>query len=154
MSKNNGNTAPRETFPVETLYSFYRPHVRVYAPITGPSMTKQSHKAECDINNILKQYQKTGILQHITQQQPIYTDLPDNTDYQQSLEILQKADDTFSTLPSVVRAHFHNDPGEFLAAFHDPSQRSQLEEWGLINKAPPPRPPDPQMKDESPPNEK
>lgn len=97
-------------------------------------MTKQSHKDECDINLIIKRYQKTGIIQHINQQQPIYTDLPDSIDYQQSLHLLEQADEAFSTLPSVVREHFHNSPAEFLAALTDPGQHAQLAEWGLTTK--------------------
>ncbi|UDN67665.1 internal scaffolding protein [robinz microvirus RP_87] len=113
---------------------FYRKHPRVITPTGSISMTKQSHKDECDINLIIKKYQKTGIIQHISQQTPSYTDLPDTLDYQQSLAILEEADYAFSTLPSVVREYFHNSPAEFLAAFTDPSQAAKLEEWGLAKK--------------------
>lgn len=112
--------------------AFYRPHSRVQLDTGDVMMTKQEHKAECDIHNILKQYQQTGIITHISNQQPIYADLPDALDYQSSLNILMSADEAFSTLPSQVRDHYDNDPAAFLAAFSDPSQEDQLRAWGLL----------------------
>lgn len=123
---------------------FYRPHSRTLTPIIGPSMTKQSFKDETDITNILRKFQKTGIIEHINQHHPIYTDLPDMTDYQSSLHTIMEAEHAFSTLPAAVRDHFDNDPALFLGAFNDPSQRDQLIEWGLIQPTPAPRPADPQ----------
>lgn len=95
-------------------------------------ITKQSHKDECDIYRILNQYQRTGIITHVQSARPSYTDLPDSTDYQTSVNILMEAQEAFAALPSRVRAHFHNDPGEFLAAFDDPSTYDQLREFGLL----------------------
>lgn len=131
------------------MSTFYRPHPRYITPTGSVSMTKQSHKDECDINLIIKRYQKTGIIQHITSQTPIYTDLPDTLDYQHSLAVLQEAEDAFATLPSVVREHFSNDPAAFLAAFSDPAQHAQLKEWGLLNSSPG-REPDPMAQAEGP----
>lgn len=104
-------------------------------------VTKQSMKAEADINNILTQFKKTGIITHISKQQPIYTDLPDQMDYQQSLHIMMEADEAFATLPSVVRRAFDNDPANLLAALRDPNRREELMDLGIINKPPAPRPP-------------
>lgn len=121
-------------------YSFYFPHERVQTDVGTTSMTKQSHKAECDINTILSQYQKTGILNHITENQPLYTDLPSDIDYQQSLHTVLAAQDVFHTLPSVVRDYFGNDPERFLGAFMDPTQADKLREFGLLDT---PKPVDP-----------
>lgn len=121
---------------------FYRPHSRVTAEIGGPSLTKQSHKEECDIHNILRQYQKTGIITHVQSARPTYEDLPDNIDYQDSLNTLMAANETFSALPAKVRDHFDNDPAKFLAAFYDSKQEDQLREFGLLKAKPPePAPP-------------
>lgn len=121
------------------MHSFYRPHERFYTDVGTESMTKQSHKAECDIHTILSQYQKTGIITHITNNQPLYTELPDEMDYQSSLNLILDAQDRFSTLPSVVRDFFGNDPGRFLAAFNDsdPAMADKLREFGLLNPAAP-----------------
>lgn len=111
---------------------------------TGEELiTKQSHKDECDIHNILGQYKKTGIITHVQSARPQYTDLPSDMDYQSSLNTLMQAEQAFAELPATVRDHFHNDPGEFLAAFSDEKQEDKLREFGLITsekKETPPKP--------------
>jgi len=128
------------------LYSFYRPHKRedtwytgeVTNPETGevtkpPSMTKQSFAAECDINNILKQYKKTGIISHINAQaaRGTYQDLPDDVDYQSALNLIINAENAFATLPSGVRDRFGNDPAEFMAFMADPKNAEEIVQLGL-----------------------
>jgi phage internal scaffolding protein len=114
---------------------------RTPAPSGGALVTKQSHKSECDINNILSQFKKTGIITHISNSKPNYSDLPDNIDYQTSLNLLIQADDAFSQLPSVVRRYFNNSPAELLQALSDPDQHDKLVEYGILNPKPTPQPP-------------
>jgi len=114
---------------------------RVYAPSGGPMMTKQSMKNECDINQILSQFKKTGIITHIQSQQPTYTDLPDNTDYQSAMNTILRADSAFASLPSVVRRYFNNDPNALLAAMSDPDMHDKLVELGIYKPAEDPQPP-------------
>lgn len=116
--------------------SFYRPHQRVTLDCGSEAMTKQSHKAECDIHNILRQYQRTGIINHINSKQPLFTDLPSNLDYQSALNDLLSAQAAFAALPASVRDHFRNDPRLFLAAFSDPAQADTLREFGFLNPKP------------------
>lgn len=109
---------------------------------TGDELiTKQSFKDECDINNILSQFKRTGIIEHITQNQPEYQDLPDELDYQSSLNLMMNASNAFSTLPSVVRAYFENDPARLLHALHDPAMRDKLTELGVLRAPDAPQPP-------------
>lgn len=126
---------------------FYRPHPRVPCPLgVNPSRTKQQYKDECDIHNILRQYQKTGILTHINNQQANYTELPDHITYQESLHILQDAQSSFATLPAAVRDKYNNDPMAFLHAIQDPSQRDYLTSIGVFKAKPaepPPKPAEP-----------
>lgn len=113
---------------------------RTYAPSGEPSMTLQQFKEECDINNILSQYKKTGIIQHISKSQPLYAELPDSIDYQQSLHTIMAAQDAFEALPSVVRRYFHNDPAELLNAMTDPAMNDKLIELGVRNLPATPQP--------------
>lgn len=110
----------------------YRPHSRVQLDCGDTMITKQSHKAECDIHNILRQYQRTGIIAHVQRARPSYLDLPDLSDFQTSLHVLREAEEAFAALPSRVRDHFANDPANFLAAFNDPKQAEQLRAFGLL----------------------
>lgn len=118
--------------------TFYRHHERVTTSTPGPSRTKQSHKDECDIHRILKQYSRTGILEHVNRSQPMFENLPDPEDYQTSLHRIMLAQDSFAALPSSVREHFGNDPARFLSAFSDQRQHDYLREVGLLKPVAPP----------------
>lgn len=118
------------------MSSFYVPHDRVITPLSDEMITKQEFKAECDINNIIKQFQMTGIVNHINNAQPIFDDLPDSIDYQESIAIARRAEEAFDALPSKVRDYFGNDPQRFLAAFNDESQIGKLRELGLVQPLP------------------
>lgn len=135
-------------------YSFYRPHPRylelgeITNPITGevtqpPSMTKQEFVRECDINNIIKSYSVTGMLTHVSAKAAMgaYQDLPDPSDYQESLHVLMAAETSFMTLPAKLRDRFENDPAEFLAFCSNPANLDEMRTLGLAN--PPPREPPP-----------
>lgn len=125
------------------MRNFYLPHDRVMAPHSDELVTKQECKDECDIHNILRQYQRTGIMAHIAANQPRFEDLPELDDFQSALNLVMDAEDRFALLPSQVRDRFENDPGQFLAAFQDPSMRDELRSLGLLREAPAPREPDP-----------
>lgn len=114
---------------------FYFPHKRSQFSCGDELVTKQAHKQECDINFILRQYQRTGIITHVQNARPTYEDLPDQHDYQDALNIQLEAQYAFDALPSKVRDHFMNDPGRFLAAFTDPAQQNYLRENGFLKGA-------------------
>lgn len=128
--------------------TFFRPHARVQYtgtitnPHTGeittpPSMTKQEFKKECDINNILKQYSRTGMLNHVSARaaQGMYTDLPDALDFQESLHLVRDAEARFMSLPAKLRDRFGNDPVAFLAFCADPRNLDEMRELGLARPA-------------------
>lgn len=118
------------------MRSFYVPHARVTLYTGDTLVTKQSHKDECDIHRILKQYRRTGIITHVQSARPTYGDLPDVQDYQTSMNTIIEAQDAFSALPAAVRDHWKNDPALFLAAFSDDKQRDKLVEFGFIKPSP------------------
>jgi phage internal scaffolding protein len=99
---------------------------------TGPSMTKQSFKASCDINNILVKYQKTGVFDHVKQYEGQYFDATE-ADYHESMNTVVQAQQMFDDLPSKAREYFNNDPAKFLAFFDENGQQSTelLYELGL-----------------------
>ncbi|AXH76288.1 MAG: internal scaffolding protein [Microviridae sp.] len=130
--------------PTHVLHTFYRPHKRVtYSDdivnaVTGEvskpeRRVKQSFVPECDINNILKQYSATGQLKHINAkaQTGAYQDLPDEIDFQTSLNIVQQGRDAFATLPSKTRDRFGNDPANFLEFLADSKNAEEAIKLGL-----------------------
>lgn len=96
------------------------------------TMTKQNHKAECDINNILRGYQRTGILQHAAAYQGRYGNFISAPDYQAAMNALIEADEMFASLPAKVRNRFENDPAKFLEFAQDPSNEAEAREMGLL----------------------
>lgn len=133
--------------------SAYIPHKRVYAPTelmnatTGEwfkpaTRVKQSFVAECDINNILKQYSQTGQIKHISAkaQMGAYQDLPDEVDFQTSLNIVKAGETAFMTLPAKTRDRFGNDPQNFLEFMADPKNAEEAIKMGLATKRPDPGP--------------
>ena len=112
MSKLNqitSNSAPRpgaqcNFIPNTAFRTLTSPRKRVSTVNTDPSLTKQNHKAECDIN-----------------------------DYQESMNIVAKAQSMFNQLPSQIRNEFDNDPSLFLDFVQDPQNEDQLVEMGLAN---------------------
>jgi len=79
----------------------------------GESLTKQSFKESCDINNILAKYQKTGVIDHYNKFGAKYGDCPAIT-FTESEQIIASAKSMFEELPSKARRHFENDPAKFL----------------------------------------
>lgn len=109
--------------------------VRVYSPVGKLSRTKQSFRDECDINNILKKYLKTGILPVVTRVQQ-YGDFSEVSDYQGALHTVMSAQEAFMDLPSKVRERFMNDPGQFLEFMADPKNGKEAVELGLAVAVP------------------
>ena len=98
----------------------------------GDGRTMQEFKDECDINNILKKYQRSGLVDHVREFEGRYGDFTAAVDYQEALNITIQAQDMFMTLPSAVRNRFENDPGQFLAFANNPENEEELREMGLL----------------------
>lgn len=109
---------------------------RVQLICEDPSLTHQSFKAECDIRNIMKRYKKTGVLTHLTSMTPQYFDASVVPDYQESLNLVIQAQESFDSLPSEWRKRFNNDPAQFLAFTSDESNLNEMVKLGMINPLP------------------
>lgn len=108
------------------------------------SLTRQEFADECDVNNLMAQYEKTGILPSaVNNNVPQYLDVTDIPDYRETLDMLNEASAAFMALPAVVRKEFDNDPIQFVEFARDPENLPQMRTWGL---APPEKLPDPPMK--------
>lgn len=103
---------------------------------TAPSLTKQSFKDECDINNIVSKFAKTGVLEHVALSKPQFGDFLGVSDYQTALNQVLEAEDAFDALPAKVRARFHNQPVEFLEFCADEKNHDEMVELGLIEPSP------------------
>ncbi len=116
----------------------HTPHARVSKSFPEKTMTQQHPKEECDINNIMKNFKDTGLIEHVNQHQGDYGDYSEVQDYQTSLNQVMEAQASFDSLPAEMRRRFDNDPGSFLAFVGDPANLEEMREMGLLPAAPQP----------------
>lgn len=131
--------------PPKILKQFERN--RVQFKTKGDSLTHQAHKRECDINQIMLKWQKTGVIEHANTYAGRYGDFTNvPNDYHEAMNAVLNAQEMFMTLPSSVRKQFDNDPGQFLDFATDPKNADKMVEMGLAHapleviENPPPAP--------------
>lgn len=105
--------------------------VRVAKHFTEPSLAKQSFKNECDINNIMRKFEKDGLMDHLNTHKGEYGDFIGYQDYQTSINRVLEAQEAFLTIPAKVRYQFKNNPAEFLEFAQNPENFDQMVEMGL-----------------------
>ena len=101
---------------------------------SGESMTQQHHADQVKVQNLIKQYDRTGILTHVAQGVAHYGDYSKVNEYQQYLDFVNAANDSFAQLPSNIREKFGNDAGQFFEFATDPKNQGAMEEMGLFPK--------------------
>ncbi len=101
----------------------------------GKSKTKQYFRKECDINNIMARFQKTGVIDHFTTYGHSYGEVP-AIDLQEALNIAIDAEDMFDDLPSSIRDKFRNNPVEFLEFVQNQDNIEEMRELGLARPLP------------------
>lgn len=102
----------------------------------GKSMTRQSFKDQVNINTILAKYRKSGMIEHLNRVSPFYGDVSELQGYQESLAVVQRADELFGALSSDVRARFGNDPSRMVDFLRDSRNFDEAVKMGLIVKRP------------------
>jgi len=104
---------------------------RVKTPVgDGKQKAKQSFKNECDINQILAKYQKTGAITHFNKHVPNYG-FATSDDFADSMRIITQANEMFAELPSSIRTKFDNKPEDFLRFVQNPENASEMADLGL-----------------------
>lgn len=112
-------------------------------PGENPGQVQQHLAEETDINNIMRKYQKTGELRHVTKAAGSYGDFSDVPDYRTAMQQILEADALFMELPAKVRDRFGNDPAQFIEFATDDKNIEELRKLGLAPEAP--KAPEPQL---------
>ena len=94
-------------------------------------LTRQAHKDECDINNIMGQYLKSGLITHVREHEGEYGEYAE-MDFHEAMNTVANAQSMFETIPAEIRNQFGNDPGAFIKFATDEKNRDQMVEMGLI----------------------
>ena len=95
------------------------------------SLAQQQFKDECDINNILRQFNITGQLPDAPLS-PRYGDFTGISDYKTALDRVIAADEEFMNLPASIRARFNNDAAELIQFLDNDENRLEAEKLGLV----------------------
>lgn len=107
---------------------------RKIAVTCGGGRTQQHQKDEADINQILRRFQRTGLVNHLAKGTPQYGDFSNVTDYQTAVAQVEAAHEAFMALPSNIRREFNNDPGELVRFMDDEGNLDRARELGLVPK--------------------
>lgn len=107
-------------------------------------ITEQAHKDSADINKIIAKHgmdmiQKTAMLNQSEYQ---FDDIPGN-DFQEAMNIVTKASQSFESLPSQIRSEFNNNPALFLDFVQNPKNIDRMVSLGLASAPPPVVPTEP-----------
>ena len=96
-----------------------------------PTLAQQQFKDECDINNILRQFNVTGQLPDAPLS-PRYGDFTGIGDYKTALDRVIAAEEEFMSLPAQIRARFNNDAAELIQFLDQDENRAEAEKLGLV----------------------
>ena len=103
---------------------------RVISQRKGESKTEQSQAQSADINYILKNYRKTGTMEHAKEFAGRYDDVTVN-DFTEAMILTTEAKNMFDELPSHIR-NLTGSPQGFLEFTQNPENKQQLIDLGLI----------------------
>jgi phage internal scaffolding protein len=96
------------------------------------TLTQQHFKDECDINNILRQFNITGQLPE-NKLSPRYGDFTGISDYHTALNQVIAAEDEFMRLPADLRARFANDPAQLIEFLNNSENKDEAIKLGLVD---------------------
>lgn len=105
---------------------------RVQFFCTGPSLTRQEFKDECDVNQVLARFVKTGVLDHVAKHGPRYGDFIGLPNLHESQNMIRAANQMFMELPAAVRKRFSNDAQEFIDFMAEEANADEARELGLL----------------------
>lgn len=117
------------------VYTAQNPPPKVKLVCEDPTRTDQSQAEECDVNNILKKFQRTGVLPGVNVKS-VFADVSESIDYHTAMNTLRQAEEQFMSLNAQTRKRFNNDPAEFMEFVHGPENAEELVKLGLVTRTP------------------
>lgn len=99
------------------------------------SVTQQHFRDECDINNIMKKYEKNGTLPDgYNEKQPIFGDFSEIPDFQSTANLIAEVQTAFNKLPASTRARFNHSPAAALDFLADSNNTAEAFKLGLVSQ--------------------
>lgn len=127
---------------------------RTTAPYDPTNKTQQAMAEACDVNMIMKQYRKTGVMTHQNANTPSYGDFSTAADYMTARNQMIAAEAGFAALSPDIRRRFDGDPEEMLRFLDNPDNLEEAVKLGMLpdpNPKPPTRGLDPSKPADPPP---
>ena len=109
----------------------YGERQRVQTEPKGESLTQQHFAHEADVRNIIKQYDKTGLIANVQKGVAQYGDYSEVNEYREALDLVNQANGMFAELPAELRQMFQNNAGTFLEFATNPANEDKMIELGL-----------------------
>lgn len=106
--------------------------LRVKIDCSKPVLTDQSFKKSQDINNIMKQYSKTGILPSTREHLARYVDNTQVLSIEEAHEVIKNANEMFMQLPADIRKLMDNDPSKMVEYIKNPNNKEILVKHGVL----------------------
>lgn len=124
-----------------------QPRKSVINPHIDDDRVDQSFKNACDINVIMQQYAKTGMLPSFPHKTEQYIDNTQIPPFLDAFQTVQKAHDLFYDLPAQIRLLMSNDPSQLEMFIADPLNQPILLQHGVLVPQKPKPQPDATLKD-------
>nr|WAE43591.1 MAG: internal scaffolding protein [Microviridae sp.] len=135
-AQSSGVDSPKSKDPVHWVGRY----VKADLLCSEPKMTDQSYAQQCDINVIMAQYAKTGMLPNQTSVPARWIDNTTIPSLEESFNIVNRAMDAFYELPPYVRKLMDNDPSQLELFVQNPENREILQKYGMVVLDPIPEP--------------
>lgn len=128
-------------------YDMDKASLEAATPVFGDELTIQSDRDEVDINTIVRRFGVTG---HLPQnvRVPLTGDFTNIGSFQDAMNAINAAEDSFMQMPAELRAKLGHDPARFIEWCADEGNREEMKKYGLLRpedvvKVPPVVPPKP-----------
>jgi phage internal scaffolding protein len=124
--------APKVPF-MRTSYNYDRHAASIASGLAceDATLAQQHFKDECDINNIVNQFIRTGT-QPIPADLSHYGDFSGVNDYHSAMNSIIASEDAFMALPATLRAEFENDPAQLIEFLNNSENYDRAVELGII----------------------
>ena len=99
-----------------------------------PSLTANYEASHCDVNQLVENAKATGVLNHVSPKELVYSAFDQNASYHDALNSVIATQEAFMSHPAAIRSKFDNDPGKMVEYLSNPDNLDEAIDLGLVRK--------------------
>lgn len=99
---------------------------------TQPTQTQRHFRADCDINNIMAKFFRSGQFPHLNAASASFGDVSEEFTFRDAQNYIIEAEERFLDLPAKLRKRFDNDPAKLLDFLGDAENLDEAIRLGLV----------------------